>query len=364
MANALKVTIPLLNPNEPELQLASLEIREGAQVEQGQLLCTLESTKSASELYAEQSGFIVGLTVQQGDLLPAGSVLCWIASSADWRPPEASEPVPAFEGPGITGLRITGPARKLAQDRAIDLASLPIGPLITESFLRDRLDSTEGLDREVPAPITKKGDVILYGGGGHAKALIELIQSLEGYSVVGVIDDKLQTGASILDTKVLGPGDMLPDIMKNGIGLAVNAVGGIGDVMSRVRVFRRLIEAGFEFPTLIHPTAFVERSASLEAGVQVFPHAYVGSEARVGFGAIVNTGAVVSHDCLLGRYVNVAPSASLAGGVSLGKAVLVGMAVTINLAVTVGDGARIGNSAVVKADVPAGQVVRAGAVWP
>jgi acetyltransferase-like isoleucine patch superfamily enzyme len=40
------------------------------------------------------------------------------------------------------------------------------------------------------------------------------------------------------------------------------------------------------------------------------------------------------------------------------------MSVTVNLSVTVGDGARIGNSAVVKADVPAGHVVRAGAIWP
>lgn len=364
MVEARQITIPLLNPNEPEMQLASLEVSEGEQVQPGQLLCTLESTKSASELYAEEGGYVVGLAARQGDLLRAGSGLCWIATRPDWRPPEVPAPSLVEAEAGLEGLRITEPARRMAEHHAIDLGSLPIGPLITEAFLRGMLDQQEGLDLDVPPVTEQTGEVLLYGGGGHAKSLIELIQLLQGYSIVGIIDDGLKAGTPILDTSVLGPAEILPELFEQGVRLAVNAVGGVGDVMSRVRVFRRLIEAGFIFPTLVHPTAFVERSARLEAGVQIFPHAYVGSEAHVGFGSIVNTGAVVSHDCQLGRYVNVAPSTSLAGGVTLGAAVLIGMSVTVNLSVAVGNGARIGNSAVIKADVPPGQLVRAGAVWP
>jgi UDP-3-O-[3-hydroxymyristoyl] glucosamine N-acyltransferase len=47
----------------------------------------------------------------------------------------------------------------------------------------------------------------------------------------------------------------------------------------------------FTCPSVAHPTAFIEASTSLQAGVQVFPHAYVGSEAEIGFGAIINTDA-------------------------------------------------------------------------
>jgi acetyltransferase EpsM len=364
MTEAKQITIPLLNPNEPELQLASLNVSEGEQVEAGQLLCTLESTKSASELYAERSGYIVALTAHKGDLLRAGSLLCWIAAEADWRPPETTTPSPVPVEAGVEGLRITEPARRLAEIQGLDLKSLPVGPLITEAYLQGMIKEGPELNLDVPPTAEKTGDLLLYGGGGHARALIELIQLLDGYRIVGVIDDELKAGTRILDSTVLGSAEMLPELFESGVRLAVNAVGGVGDVMSRVRVFQRLIEAGFDFPTLLHPTSFVEASAVLEAGVQVFPHAYVGSEAHVGFGSIVNTGAVVSHDCQLGRYVNVAPSTSLAGGVNLGRAVLVGMSVTVNLGVQVGDGARIGNSAVIKADVPAGQVVRAGTVWP
>jgi sugar O-acyltransferase (sialic acid O-acetyltransferase NeuD family) len=364
MTEAEQVLIPLLNPNEVELQLAALDVEEGDAVSEGQRLCTLESTKSTTEVYAERGGHIVGLAARVGDRLLAGSSLCWIADQASWSPPEpASSGAPSTED-GPAGLRITAPARQLANELGIDLASFPIGPFITEATVRALHEAMPVKALEPPEPTEERGPVLIYGAGGHGKSVLDLVRVLEGYEVAGYIDDALETGAMVMGLPVLGSVDKLDDLLSNGIHLALNAVGGVGDMTSRVRVFNRLIEAGFDFPTLVHPTAFVESSAELSAGVQVFPHAYVGSEAKVGFGSIVNTGAIVSHDCVLSSFVNVAPGACLAGGVQIGEGTLIGMSVTVNLNVRIGGSARIGNSAVIKADVPSGQVVRAGGVWP
>jgi UDP-perosamine 4-acetyltransferase len=179
-----------------------------------------------------------------------------------------------------------------------------------------------------------------------------------------VIDDGMAVGDQVMGVSVLGGGEELPGLAVRGASLAANAIGGVGDIMSRVRIFQRILSANFTCPTLIHPSAVVEASAMLADGVQVFPHAYVGSESVIGFGVIVNTSAVVSHDCTLEAYANVAPGALLAGGVSIGEGVLIGMGVTVNLGVKIGAGARIGNSAVIKQDVPPGVIVRAGSIWP
>jgi acetyltransferase-like isoleucine patch superfamily enzyme len=40
------------------------------------------------------------------------------------------------------------------------------------------------------------------------------------------------------------------------------------------------------------------------------------------------------------------------------------MGATVNIGVTVGEGARIGNNATVKGDVPPGERVHAGTIWP
>ena len=369
------ITIPLLNPNEPEALLAELHVSAGQYVAAGTPLCTLETTKSTAELNAEVPGFVIGLCCQSGQTVRAGDVLCYLADSADEVVPKADaeslEAVPAAGTAGGAleelpeGLRITQPALALARRNHLDLGKLPLGPLVTEQIVRANLQSAvPRADFSAPESAFDPTAIIVYGGGGHGKSLIDLLRSLGTYRILGVVDDGIPPGEQILGTPVLGGGEVLTELYERGVRLAINAVGGIGNVAIRVKVFQRLSAAGFACPAVVHPTAFVEASAVLSPGVQVFPHAYIGSEARIGFGAIVNSGAIVSHDCSLGNYANVSPGAMLAGEVQAGAGVLVGMGATINLQVRLGAGARVGNGATVKTDVPENGVVRAGSVWP
>ena len=71
---SIPVTIPLLNPNEPEVRLASLMIVEGQNVIQGQVLATLETTKSTTDLTAEIGGFVINLNYAEGETPWIGSL--------------------------------------------------------------------------------------------------------------------------------------------------------------------------------------------------------------------------------------------------------------------------------------------------
>jgi len=369
MPEATPIHFPLLNPNEPEAAVAALHVSAGQRVAPGELLCTLETTKSTAEMVAEGEGYIVGLQWEIGQIVRAGEIFCYLASAPDWRPPEpAAEPSPAAPPAPPQGLRITQPALALARARGLDLNRLPLGPLLTEKMVHAlAAEETPAAGGEAATLLAGDFDptaILVYGGGGHGKSLIDLLRLLGVYRIVGVIDDGLAAGERIMGLPVLGGGQKLDELYAQGIRLAVNAVGGIGNPSIRIKVFAALAQAGFVCPAVAHPSAVIEPSAVLSPGVQVFPHAYVGSETRVGFGAIVNTGSIVSHDVSLGRTVNISPGAMLAGSVVVGDGALIGMGVTINLNVTIGAGARIGNNATVKADVPANGVVRAGMVYP
>lgn len=368
MSDPMPILIPLLNPNEPEAILAELRIREGDWVQAGDTLGTLETTKSTAELIAESSGFVVGLTAQTGQLVRAGEPLCYLADSAaevnmPAPPPGAEEPtsLPA-------GLRITQPALALAKSLGVDLSQLPIGPLVTESMVRQLHDETSAETQSKSLEATPAAfdptAMLIYGGGGHGKSLIDLVRSLGTYRLVGIIDDGLEVNTTILGLPVLGGGEVLPDFYAKGIRLALNAVGGIGNLAVRLQVAQRLAQAGFVTPTVVHPRAVVEPSAQLSSGVQVFALAYIGSEVRIGSGAIINTGAIVSHECTIGDFANLSPGAILAGQVQIGAGALIGMGATINLQVRIGANARVGNGATVKSDVPDGGIVRAGSIWP
>jgi len=370
-AMAKPIVIPLLNTNEPEALLASLHVLEGQRVQQGDLLFTLETTKSTADVAAEASGYMIGLSVVQGQTVHAGDILGYLADSPDEKVEEtAAAPasktfsMAADDQPPLN-LRITQPALALARQHHLDLSQLPLDVFVTENFIRNLLTrQSSRLTFAPPAGTIDATAILVYGGGGHGKAVIELLGALGSYRVVAVVDDGIPAGETILGVPLLGGEETLQELFAQGVRLAANAVGGIGNVAVRVLIFNRLIKAGFICPAFIHPSAYVEPSASLSGGVQVFPHAYVGSEASLGFGCIVNTGAIVSHDCTLGDYVNVSPGAILAGEVQVGSGVLIGMGATINLRTKIGTGVCIGNGATVKSDVPEQGIVRAGHIWP
>lgn len=215
----------------------------------------------------------------------------------------------------------------------------------------------------IPSPVPPHA-LIIYGGGGHGKTLIELVRAQDKFALVGVVDDHLPPGSSLLGARVLGGADVLPQLAAHGVRLAVNAVGGIGNPAVRLAVFDRLAQANFTCPAVIHPSAWIEPSARISDGVQVLPLCYIGTDVRLGFGCLINSGAILSHDCVLEECVNISPGAILAGGVRIGAHSQVGMGVTINLGITIGADVRIGNSAVVKADVPDGTRIYAGTIYP
>lgn len=206
--------------------------------------------------------------------------------------------------------------------------------------------------------------VVIFGGGGLSKMIIETVRVLGAYKIVGVIDDNLQKGEDIIGASVLGGSEMLPDLRKNGVRMGVNSIGGIGDYRVRMNVFKQLADAGFVCPTIIHPSAHVDPSAQIEAGTLVLAQSYISGNAFVGMGSLINNSVVVSHDCVLGICVNLSPGAMIAGDVEIGNFTQIGMNATVNIGVKIGSKCLIGNGATVKKDAPPGTRVYAGSIWP
>jgi sugar O-acyltransferase (sialic acid O-acetyltransferase NeuD family) len=216
----------------------------------------------------------------------------------------------------------------------------------------------------VELPPSDKPYILIYGAGGHAKSVMEMVLQNNTYAIAGILDDDTRlAGKKVLGIPVMGPRILLPALTSKGVKLAANGVGGIIDINVRVRIFELLERAGFSFPVLVHPRATVEPSAKVSEGAQVFANAYIGAEAVLQPRCMVNTNAVVSHDCEIGMYTHIAPGTLLAGHVHVGERTLIGMGVTTTIGVHIGSGARIGNGAIVLADVPDKMVIQAGRYW-
>jgi len=360
-----EIFVPLLNANEPEARLIAIHVKDGQTVEKGARLFTIETTKAASDIEAPELGFIRVLAAE-GDTLAVGDRLAVITETAGEKVDAGRSDVyrrpKAVTSPAPTGdLCITKPARALVESLGVDLAGLPTDRLVTEEIVRQFAGTT------LPAislPESDKPYILIYGGGGHAKAIMDMVKQIGEYTIAGILDDdKHLSGTQVLGIPVLGTQAMLPALARQGVKLAANGVGGILDIGIRVKVFELLKGAGFTFPALIHPRATVEPSAKVGDGAQVFANAYVGSEAVLHPKCMVNTNAVVSHDCEIGMYTHIAPGALLAGHVHVGARTLVGMGVTTAIGVKIGSGVRIGNGAILLADVPDKTIIQAGRYW-
>ncbi len=362
------IYFPLINPNEPEMSLVAIEVQQGQRVQEGQILGTVETTKATADLTAESDGYIYLSRHRVGEMVRAGELFGYLSPVPDLDlekiPLEDQRSIQVPDQSKQANLRLTEPARRLAEAMNIDLSRLPKDEWITEQRLRQWLEEEHSRSEVVATQEIDPNAVLIFGGGGHGKSLIELIRASGQYVIGGVIDDHKPLQAEVLGVPVVGRSNDLARLYLLGYRLMVNAVGGIGDISQRIGVFERGRSAGFIFPTVIHPTAFLEASTVLADGVQVFPHVYIGSDAKIGYGVILNSGVIVSHDCQLGDYVNLSPGAILAGEVRVGEATLIGMGVTVNLRVKIGAHCRIGNGATIKQDVPDQTIVRAGTIWP
>lgn len=357
-----QILVPLINTNEPESQIVELAIEGFAPIARGEVVCTLETSKSTVEVESEFDGYVGELMVALHDRVTAGQPICDVYDSL---PERSSRPVPAAAATRPPGLRLTRKAEKLAVEAGLDLSSLPAGGFLTEADVRALIEraSDEEIDDSVLAAIDSEA-VVVFGAGGFAKSVIDLLRAAGRQRPICVVDDAAQTPTDVLGVPVVGGRSALPLLREHGLGGAVNAVGAIGRMQTRIDIFAHLEGLGFSLPTLVDPRATVAQSASVADGAQVFSGAQVCPAASIGKGTIVNTNAVVSHDCSVGDHVHLAPGCLLAGEVTVGDGTLVGMGVTTPIGVRIGAGAIVGNGAVLLGDVPDGTIVSAGTVWP
>ena len=66
------------------------------------------------------------------------------------------------------------------------------------------------------------GPILIYGGGGHGKALIDLVRSLGAYHIVGILDDGFTPGETVMGLPVLGGGEQLAPLYDGGVRLAID----------------------------------------------------------------------------------------------------------------------------------------------
>lgn len=199
--------------------------------------------------------------------------------------------------------------------------------------------------------------IVIIGGGGHAKVLIDIFNMCGQYEIVGILDTQHETGLSILNIPVLGNDDLLEGLYKKGIKNACIAIGSITDNSKRKMLYKRVKQIGFSIPLLTHPQAIISRNARISEGVLVMAGVIIQTESLIEENTIINTGSIVEHDCYISRHVHICPGVVISGGCQINEGAFIGVGSTIIQGIKIGKNVTVGAGSVVIRDVPDGSRV-------
>ncbi len=195
--------------------------------------------------------------------------------------------------------------------------------------------------------------LVIFGCGGHAKCVIDCAELMGDFKIVGFVDDYKPIGHKVCGYEVLGPcnSEIIELLRNSGVKIGVIAM---GDNWSRSQITIKLQELwpSMSAATLIHPTAFVSRSALIGEGSVIFPGAIVHVDCRIGRHCIVNSRAVLEHDSVMGDFSALAPGAIVLGSSSVGALSWIAAGATVLQGRTVGENTVVGAGAVVVRNIP------------
>ena len=194
-----------------------------------------------------------------------------------------------------------------------------------------------------------KEKLVVFGAGGHAKVVIDIIEQQGNYEIAGLLDDDLKhQGSRFFGYPVLGTRADLPALFSAQLRHAIVT---IGDNASRAAVAAHLDQHGWRFASAVHPRASIGRGVKIGPGSVVMAGCVVNTDAHLGGQVIINTGATVDHDCRIEDAVHIAPGCHLCGGVSVGQGSLLGAGTTVTPGVRIGNRVIVGAGSTVIRDV-------------
>lgn len=329
--------------------VVDIYVTSGDRVVKGEMLFCYETSKTAIDIEAPTDGYI-HFGFSKNDTIQVGQKVAVITDTEEV-PKDIFEIERTFNivDSSTQKNRFSKAATELIEKHQIDIDVFKDIPIVSSkevvSYVR------QSIANPFLELTFEESDLIVYGGGGHAKMCIELLKQEGRFNIKGIVDDNISIGEKIFEIPVIGSALNLDHFIGKGLRKAIVGVGAVLDRKVKNDIYRLLKSKSLQVPTIIHPTANIEPSVILGEGNQVMQGAIVGSDVTIGNNCIINAGCIISHDSKIGDHSHITPGAILAGGVTIGNNTVVGMGVSLFLGVRIGNNVTIPNGMAIFNDV-------------
>jgi sugar O-acyltransferase (sialic acid O-acetyltransferase NeuD family) len=168
-----------------------------------------------------------------------------------------------------------------------------------------------------------KQKMILIGGGGHCKSVIDVIEAEGTYTIAGIIDQKELIGQKVLGYEIIGCDDGLKELFSQ-FKYAVVTVGHIKSPALRIKLFNTLKSIGYQLPAIVSPFAYISKHSTIDEGTIIMHYALINANAVVGKNCIINSKALIEHDAIIEDHCHISTGAIINGGTVISQGTFFG----------------------------------------
>ena len=202
--------------------------------------------------------------------------------------------------------------------------------------------------KEDELQVSDKKEIILIGGGGHCKSVIDVIE-LEGQFIIGgIVDNKPELlGTDVLGYPVIGNDLNLESLAKK-YSYALVTVGQIRTPEVRIRLFNLAKKAGFSLPRIISSRANVSNHTVIGEGTVVMHDVSINAGASIGDNCIINSRALIEHDSKISDHCHISTNVTINGVVTIEEGCFIGSGVITNNSIRIKKNSFIKAGSIVK----------------
>jgi len=194
-----------------------------------------------------------------------------------------------------------------------------------------------------------KKKIIIFGCGGHAKIIVDCIETTKIFKPLGFIDDKNYDIPFSKKIKYLGSIKNLNKIIKKYNLKTTFGIAAVGSNIIRRKIVEKVKEQNknFQWANIIHPSAVISKSAKIGSGNMILAGSIICAETKIHNHVSINTGTYIDHNNNFLDFSSTGPGVTTGGNVKVGKDSFLGIGTAVRHNITIGDNTVIGGQSFV-----------------
>ncbi len=197
----------------------------------------------------------------------------------------------------------------------------------------------------------EKEGIIIFGASEHARCVIDIIEQVDKYQIIGIVDLLKDKDSYYQDYKILGGIEDLPKIVKDyNVHKGIIAIG--DDYLREKKTHKiRKLASDFFYITAIHPSAIIGKRVSIGCGTVIMAGAIINNDSTIGEHCYLSTKSSMGHDSIIGDFSSLGPGVTTGGRTTIGVCSAVGIGANILNGRSIGNHSVIGAGSLVTKDV-------------